>query len=147
MNFELLSIGLAIIIGVVVGIKKREALLGFGVALILNLVITGTFTMLLKHINYDDFQLKLKVSITDDMTNEDIKTKINDLLVESSNGQVFDVVVNIEDENLGNANIKKIDFKAKKGLFNLYTTEKKEFKIVISDVTKINNKLVEINGL
>lgn len=46
MNYELISLIISIILGVIVIVKKREFLLGFGVFIIINVVLGGCFDII-----------------------------------------------------------------------------------------------------
>lgn len=148
MNYVWLSIIVGIIIGILTGYAVGE--FGFGIiGTFIGFVLCFSFlNIFIKHLDYNNIQVSLKTVITENTTNEELEKQIEDLLIEESKGQVFDIYINIKDEKLGKADVKKINFTMKKGLLNkmVYSNEKREFKIILKDKVDVN-KDVEIVGL
>lgn len=148
MNYLWLSIIVGLILGMVIGCVEEELTFGLIGTLVGFVLCFSFFNIFIKQLDYNNIQVSLKTVITENTTNEELGNQIEDLLIEESKGQAFDIYTNIKDEKLGEADVKKIKFTMKKGLLNntLYSNEKREFKIILKDKVDVN-KDVEIIGL
>lgn len=148
MNYFLVLTICAIIIGTFAGIANSDKFMG--AFMFCGILFAGTlvFVVSVKAIDYTDFGTSLKLVINEDMPNDELVTQIEDLLEYESDGKVFDIIIDIEDAKINNLNTKKVKLKLKLPVIieDLYVTNHKDFKIIITD-KEVQNSNIELIGL
>lgn len=148
MNYFLVLTICAIIIGTFAGIANSDEFMG--AFMFCGILLGGTLVSVVsvKAIDYTDFGTSLKLVINEDMTNDELVTQIENLLDYESDGEVFDILIDIDDDKISNLNTKKVKLKLKLPVISedLYITNNKDFKIVIQD-KEVQNSNIELIGL
>lgn len=148
MSYFIFLIFFSMVVGIIVGKLNEDECVGevvfFGLLFIG--VLISMFSM--RIINYNDFGTSLKLVINEEITNDELRIQIEDLIEYESDGKAFDIVVNVEDMKVSNLNTKKVKLKTKLPVITdkLFITNNKEFKIIIKD-EEIKNSSIEIIGL